>query len=177
MIAGETEQLMGLPTEDHYDEYDEFNALTQWWGKGKDKQPKREKRVKTKARGSAQSANLQAITTTQEQAVRPTFWKGLGNTIRDGGGIDGVAGSISNLVNLFKKQPAAGPSDYQFGLGYSAPPPEKQPVPSSVYVIGGAVVVGLIVWGVTKSKGARGGRQPGAPGARPGNNIQPPVQR
>lgn len=142
MIAGETETLIGLANEDTFYAHHEF------LGFGK------------KKRTPAQQA--------ARKEKRKNFWSGVGNTIKDSGGVEGVATSIGNVVNLFRKKPAqAAPSDFQFGLGVT-PPTEEKKAPISLYLIGGAVVVGLVVWGVSRSKG--GSRKANS---HPVNNAKP----
>ena len=140
MIAGETENIIGLDTEDSFYEYDEFLGF----GKNKNKKPKTTRR---------------RVMTAEEIAARKekrkNFWSGLGNTLKDNGGLEGVTGSIGNIFGIFKKNPTpTGPTDFQFGVGNSTQPDSKK-VPTGIYVVGGAVVIGLVVWGVTRYGGSK----------------------
>ncbi|MDW3191917.1 MAG: hypothetical protein R8G66_06120 [Cytophagales bacterium] len=149
MIAGELENIMGLESEYEVYAYDEFLGS----GKGK----------KSSKRQSNHKPGRKAGLTPEEIARRKqrnkNFWSGLNNTLKDNGGIEGVTGSIGNLFSVFKKNPTASnsaPRDFQFGLAGPTPPTDNGRSMIGIYVVGGAVVVGLAVYGFTYFQKGKG---------------------
>ncbi|MFY0689155.1 MAG: hypothetical protein JXQ90_18440 [Cyclobacteriaceae bacterium] len=142
MIAGETENIVGLDDSDSFYEYDE------WWGSKKEKNPKKVT-IKT------------ADYVAEKRKNRSQFGKGIGNFFKSNGGLEGVTGSVGNLVGIFRGDSTAqtqntatpGQANFQVGLnGQNPPPQDKKPI--ELYIVGGAVVLGLLVVGVkTLGKG------------------------
>ncbi|MDN5201235.1 hypothetical protein QQ008_07675 [Fulvivirgaceae bacterium BMA10] len=143
MIAGETENIIGLETGDSFYKYDELFGLG-----GK------RKKQKTKRALARTGRSQEEIAVRKEK--RKNFWSGLGNTFKDNGGLEGVTSSLGNVFNIFRKNPAPDePTDYRFGLGGSTAQQESKKVPTGIYVVGGAVVIGLVIWGVTHYRGRK----------------------
>ena len=135
MIAGETEHLLGLDSQEApYYAYDELFGLG-----GKKKQKTRSKRTPEEREARREK--------------RKNFWSGIENRVKDSGGLEGVATTASNIVNLFRRgrSAPAPPTDYQVALG-GTPPPEENKVPTGVYIAGGVVLAGLVAWGLMKKK-------------------------
>lgn len=99
MIAGETEHIIRQAHVTY--PYDELFGLG-----GK-------RRRSATGTGSKHSPEARAA----RKEKRRQFWSGVGNTVKESGGLEGVTHSLSNVFNLFKKQSApAAPADYQVGL-------------------------------------------------------------
>jgi len=133
MIAGETENILGS-NEDSFYAYDEL-----FGGKGKAKrQARKVQRVASKGRD-------------QKEKGKKKFFKGIGNAIKDNGGLQGVSSTLGNVVGMFKNNPVpAEASDYQVAVGQTQLIGEDKKITPSMYLVGGAVVLGLVVFGVTK---------------------------
>lgn len=125
MIVGETETLLARGTGDdlHHD-----NFL--FFGKRKKKKRTPEEKEARKTR-------------------RKKFWSDLEQTLQ----AEGMDKSVNNLVGALKPTPAGSEaeSDYEVGLqgqdkdgGNS-----KKGLPTSMYVVGGAVVVGIVVYAIS----------------------------
>lgn len=84
--------------------------------------------------------------TPEEKAIRKqkrkAFWSNLGKNVQQSGGAEGLGKTVDNIVNLFSKNKEV-PEDYSFELANVQAEPEKQRVPTSVFVIGGAVLLGI----------------------------------
>lgn len=73
---------------------------------------------------------------------RKAFWANLGKNIKQGGGAEGLGGTVDNIINLFSKNKEI-PEDYSFELANSQQEQEKPGIPTSVFVIGGVVLLGM----------------------------------
>ena len=76
---------------------------------------------------------------------------------KEAGGVEGIGTTASNLVSLFKGGSTAttGPSDYDFGLQPTTPgqaPANQGSTPSGVFIVGGVVLVGAVLWGLSYRK-------------------------
>ncbi len=129
MIAGETENIIAMHSEDTY--YDDFLGFG-----------KKKRKTRTPAE----------IATRKEK--RKNFWSGVKREVKDSGGVEGVASSVSNIFGLFKKdkQRPQQAYDFQVGVGQTNTQQQDKKVPVAMYVVGGAVVIGLAVWGMTQMK-------------------------
>ncbi|MEO9870358.1 MAG: hypothetical protein ABJQ69_03585 [Ekhidna sp.] len=121
MILGETETLLARQTggDDHHD-----NFL--FFGKKKRKKRTPEENEARKAR-------------------RKEFWKDVDRTLQG----EGMDQSVNNLVGALKKtsSPSSAASDYQVGLEEKdGNEQKKKEIPTGTYIVGGAVVVGIIVY-------------------------------
>ena len=121
MILGETQSILARAREGDYD-----NFL--FFGKKKKK----------------------PITPEQKQAKkekRQQFWRDVAGEFKEGS-------TSKNLAELFAGGAAAPPSDYQVNVGEAGkePPPKtpKKGIPTGVYVIGGVLVLGLTLYGVSR---------------------------
>ena len=120
MIVGETETLLARATGDdlHHD-----NFL--FFGKKKRKPTPEEKEAR--------------------RTERKKFWNDLEQTLQS----EGMDESVNNLVGAFKKSSRGSEkaSDYKVGLqGQDENGQDKKDLPAGTYVIGGAVIVGLVVY-------------------------------
>lgn len=129
MIAGETEALTGI--------YEHDLMYDNLFGMGKKAKTKKVKSTLTDEQRNARKER------------RNNTIKDIDNTIRENGGIDGIASSIGNVLGLFKKkggyQP---PADYQVGLG-NQPQPEKNKH-TGTYIVGGLLAAAVITFGIVK---------------------------
>lgn len=136
MIAGETENILDQH-EDAYYEYDELFGLG---GKGR-------------ARRQARKANrVPSRTREEKQERRKAFFQGIGSKFKENGGIEGVSSTVGNVLGLFKNKdttPTEG-AGYQLAVGNTPQGENNKKMTLGMYVVGGAVVVGLVVLGVTK---------------------------
>lgn len=130
MIAGETEAWIAHNTGDQAS-YDNFL----FFGRKKKSKERQEKKAARKAR-------------------RKSFWNNLGQSIKDSGGIAGIAGSVEELVSPTKSKEAPNePGDFEFGLKQPDDPAgEKKAVPTSMYIVGGAVILGIGVYAFSYMK-------------------------
>lgn len=121
MIVGETETLLARNTGSslHHD-----NFL--FFGKKKKLTPE-EKEAKKKRRRQ--------------------FWKDLDQTLQ----ADGMDKSVNNLVGAFKSPPAndSTEADYEVGLQGQDKGKDKKGIPTGMYVVGAAVVVGIVVYAIS----------------------------
>lgn len=124
MILGETETLLARGTGDnlHHDNFLFFG--------------KKRKRKRTPEEKEARRTR------------RKKFWADLEQTLQ----AEGMDKSVNNLVGAFKA-PAPGKeaaSDYEVGLqGQDEDGKEKKGLSTGMYVVGGAVVVGIVVYAIT----------------------------
>ena len=128
MIAGETEQIIGLEQEDVFYPYDELFGLG---GKNKASRKKRERLKKEKDRH------------------KKTFWQGLDGKIKENGGLEGVATSVGKIFNAFGKKDTP-PANFQFGV--NTPDNKNSSANNStkgLLLVGGVVALSLALWGAT----------------------------
>ena len=121
MIVGETETLLARATGDdfHHDNFLFFGK------KKKKKQTPEEKEVR--------------------RTRRRKFWNDLEQTLQT----EGLDESVNNLVGAFKKKSPGSEeaSDYEVGLqGQNENDKDKKGISTGTYVVGGAVIVGLVVY-------------------------------
>ena len=120
MIVGETETLLARATGDDF-QHDNFL----FFGKKKRKPTPEEKEAR--------------------RTRRKKFWNDLAQTLQT----EGMDESVNNLVGAFKKSSPGSEeaSDYEVGLqGQDENDKDKKGIPTGTYVVGGAVIVGLVVY-------------------------------
>ena len=113
---------------------------------------------KARARRQARSLKRKAShTRAEKQERKKQFFKNVGSKIKENGGLAGVSSTLSNVVGMFKKKDSsAEPVDYQVNMGQPEPVLRDKKMTTGMYVVGGAVVVGLVVLGISKMNKNKG---------------------
>ncbi|PHN01124.1 hypothetical protein [Flavilitoribacter nigricans] len=73
---------------------------------------------------------------------RKDFWANLGKNVKEGGGAEGLGRTIDNITRLFGKGEEV-PEDYTISLASTEAEYRQQGIPTSVFIIGGALLLGM----------------------------------
>ena len=109
------------------------------------KKKRRTRRNARKARRVNRKSKPKVIA---RKARRKVFSKKIGNVYRDIGGAKAIGRAVDTLLNPVQSDPINAPSDFEVGLldreGDTIEPEEKGGIPVLFFVIGGALIVGVI---------------------------------
>ena len=130
MILGETEAIIAKHGGNGTG-YDDFL----FFGKKKDKEEKREKRVRTEE---------------EKLERKQKFWKGVDTKVKESGGLSGMSKSVGTFMDVFGNKGKSSPaSDYQLNYGNTHGDKEHSlKLPIIIFAV--TATLGIVVWQLAK---------------------------